>query len=68
MGFISKLHRKEREIEKERIKAYLNAINEVNQRHKLILVPIIGKYSASFEVQEMPEETKEIPKEDVEQK
>ena len=58
MGFIRKQNKALKEIREERIKEYLKEVNEVSKKHKLILVPVIGKYGATFEVQEAKEDAR----------
>ena len=66
MGFIKRQNKALKEIREERIQEYLKEINEVSKEHKLTLIPIIGKYGATFEVQEskvdaQKEENKKTP-------
>jgi len=59
MGFLKRQNQALKKIEEEKIKNFLDDINEVCRKHKLALVPIIGKYGANFEVQPLKEETAE---------
>lgn len=57
MGFLKKQRQAIKKIEEDKIRNFLDEINEVSKKHKLVLVPTIGKYRASFEVQDLPEES-----------
>ena len=59
MGFLKRQNQALKKIEEEKIKNFLDDINEVYRKYKLALVPIIGKYGANFEVQPLKEETAE---------
>jgi len=58
MGFKKNRNRAIKEAEeekKEEVKKFLEEIDGVCKRHKLVLVPMIGKYGATFEVQNIKE-------------
>jgi len=57
MGFLKRQNQALKKIEEEKIKNFLDEINEVCRKYRLVLVPFIGKYEASLEVQPLKEET-----------
>lgn len=63
MGFLKRQRQAIKDIEEKAMEDYLKEIDEVNKKHKLMLVPIIGRYRAQFEVQKIPEEKKTISEE-----
>ena len=56
MGILKKYNQSIKKIERKRIDDFLLEINEISKKHKLMLIPIIGKYKAQFEVQNYIEE------------
>ena len=58
MGFLKRQHQAFKDIEKEKLRDFLKDIEEVSKKHKLMLVPIIGRYGAQFEVQKISEKEK----------
>ena len=56
MGLIHKENQALKEIKKQKIQEYLKEIDEVSKKHNLTLVPAIGRYGATFEVQEIPKQ------------
>lgn len=57
MGILKKYNQSIKKIEAKRIDNFLLEINEISKKHKLMLIPIIGKYKAQFEVQDYLEES-----------
>ena len=55
---LKKIEEEKQRMKQEKIKEFLKEIEKVSRKHKMVLVPVISKYGATFEVQEIDEEAK----------